>query len=564
MDNGNLIRYGGSFSSNALYIEMRDWDNNVLWKWYPPDEYKYIHSDLIIMPGNESFILTQETRMSHAEWGDLGGNTSGLSNDYTALEALIEVVPVGSDDANVIWQWRMLDHLIQDYDDTKPNFGVVADHPGRWDINNPNSINLPKDHVHINGIDYNPERDQIVYSCLSCSEIMIIDHSTTTAEAATESGGNSGKGGQILYRYGNPQNYDHGTAADRKLYGQHNADWINPGLLHEGKISVFDNGNTRPSGNWSRIVVLDPPIDADGNYLKDSNGAYLPKDFDFTWDGTVNGDTFFSRYMSGWNMQPNGNMTVCEATSGLFFEVNQEGEVVWIYQNPNQGNIVNQGGNANNADAYRAEKYAPDYGAFVGRELIPMGIMENTNPVSDTCQIYSNIPLPMANFEFELGMDGLPIEISFTDLSTDVTTEWLWDFGDGFTSNENYEQNPVHTFLNAQVYEVCLTATNEAGSNTFCQMIDLTILNIEEENKFNVQLQQSGEWLHISATTHFDRIELVDLNGKVVYNTTLEANQNQLIDIHYVNKGLYIAKLIFVNPKDYRNEEVHTVRFLKR
>jgi len=45
----------------------------------------------------------------------------------------------------------------------------------------------------------------------------VIDHSTTTAQAAGHSGGTYGKGGDLLYRWGNPNAYQHGTAADESF-----------------------------------------------------------------------------------------------------------------------------------------------------------------------------------------------------------------------------------------------------------------------------------------------------------------------------------------------------------
>ena len=60
------------------------------------------------------------------------------------------------------------------------------------------------DWLHTNAIAYNPQRDEIALSVLGNNEIWIIDHSTTTEEARGSTGGNSGKGGDILYRWGNP------------------------------------------------------------------------------------------------------------------------------------------------------------------------------------------------------------------------------------------------------------------------------------------------------------------------------------------------------------------------
>ena len=53
--------------------------------------------------------------------------------------------------------------------------------------------------------------------------------------------------------------------------------------------------------------------------------------------------------------------------------------------------------------------------------------------------------------------------VSFTDLSTDNTTSWLWDFGDGNSSNQ---QNPTHTYSTSGYYDVELISSNNFGSDT--------------------------------------------------------------------------------------------------
>ena len=95
--------------------------------------------------------------------------------------------------------------------------------------------------MHTNSVAYNEEFDQIILSNRGTSEIWIIDHSTTTEVAATHEGGNSEKGGDLLYRWGNPIAYRAGTENDQMLFGQHDAHWIASGLQGEGNILIFNN-----------------------------------------------------------------------------------------------------------------------------------------------------------------------------------------------------------------------------------------------------------------------------------------------------------------------------------
>jgi len=86
------------------------------------------------------------------------------------------------------------------------------------------------------------------------NEIYVIDHSTTPYESIGNSGGRYGKGGDYLFRWGNPANYGRGSQEDQKLFRQHDVQWIKPGLNGAGNILIFNNGagKLRPYGNTTR------------------------------------------------------------------------------------------------------------------------------------------------------------------------------------------------------------------------------------------------------------------------------------------------------------------------
>lgn len=192
------------------------------------------------------------------------------------------------------------------------------------------------DWMHINSVAYNAELDQIMLSVHEFSEVWIIDHSTTTEEAATHVGGRGGKGGDLLYRWGNPIVYRSGTDVDQQLFAQHCAHWIDDGAPGAGNMLVFNNGSGRPGENYSSVDEVVLPRSASGSYEKRKYLPFGPPEAQWTYCAP-NKSSFFSMLISGAQRLPNGNTFICSGTQGLLFEVTPEGEVVWLYKHPGAG-----------------------------------------------------------------------------------------------------------------------------------------------------------------------------------------------------------------------------------
>jgi hypothetical protein len=239
------------------------------------------------------------------------------------MDYLIEVEPTGPTSGEIVWEWHVWDHLIQDYNASKDNYGVVKDHPELLDINHEGGYG---DITHINSVDYNETYDQLLISSRQASEIWIIDHSTAPEEAE---GYRSG----ILYRWGNPQNYDRGDEDDRMLFCQHDARWVEQGCPGEGHITIFNNGYERPGGNYSSVEEIIPPMDENGNYILEPGSAYGPEETVWTYTAK-NPKDFYSGFMSGAQRLPNGNTFICSGDPGRLYEVTPEKETIWNYLNP--------------------------------------------------------------------------------------------------------------------------------------------------------------------------------------------------------------------------------------
>ena len=372
LENGNLLTFPRqSFDEPGRHVTEVDRNGNILWEC----TQGILHHDVLKMPNGNLLLLLRQHKTAE-EAIAAGANPDFIDTDGLMAPHIVEVEPTGPANCEIVWEWSAWDHLIQDFDSSKANHGVVAEHPELIDLNFRLSEVLgrfPSDWIHSNGIDYNPELDQILLSPRHFSEVWIIDHSTTTAEAAGHSGGKGGKGGDLLYRWGNPRAWRAGTPDDQQLFWPHNPQWIAPGLPGAGNILIFNNGAEFADfrRGYSSVDEIAPPVDG-ANYRLNPDSAYAPAEPVWVYTAAPPSD-FFSAHLSGAQRLPNGNTLICDGAHGTLFEVTPAGKTVWKYINLlTSKSPLRQGESVMQANqVYRAYRYAPDYPGLQGLDLTP-------------------------------------------------------------------------------------------------------------------------------------------------------------------------------------------------
>ncbi len=407
LDNGNLLRgarepkievfKGGGQGGR---IQEFSWDGKLLWDWQYATTNYLLHHDIEPLPNGNILAIAWEAK-SVKEVNRVGRRPDLTPQAGLWPDKIIEIEPRRPNDARIVWEWHMWDHLIQNHDAEKANHGDPARHPELIDINGegePPKVDpaelarlkalgyvpagtkqsdIGSDLLHINAVAYNAELDQIVLSTPKFNEIWIIDHSTTTAEAAGHSGGRWKKGGDLLYRWGNPRVYARGTKEDQTLFGQHDVRWIERGLPGAGDLMVFNNNAKGPAGAYSAVLELVPPTNRDGSYVVPEKGPFGPAEPVWKYEAPDK-KSFHSGFIAGARRLPGGHTLICAGADGRIFEVKAEGEIVWEYWDPYSGKVrAADGGQPqpvgkNTYAVFRAAKIPPQHPSLAGRTLRPI------------------------------------------------------------------------------------------------------------------------------------------------------------------------------------------------
>ena len=299
-------------------VQHFDADGNIIWDFTLSDANNQPHHDICVMP-NGNVLLVAWERKTQAE-----GQAAGRQNLNSEIwpTQILEVQPTGPTSGAIVWEWHLWDHMIQDISPAYPNYGVISEHPEKIDINKGNvgQGQSEGDWIHVNALDYHPELDQIVFSSNRLDEIYIIDHGLTTEEAA-------GPAGDILYRWGNPSNYE--RSGPHVLWNVHGVNWIDEGTPGKDNLLLFNNGN---DDNSSDVIELIPPLQPDGTYEITETEPWgpVPGDYVFFYES----NDFHGTHLCGVYKLPNGNYLATNGPGREIREIEPDGSIAWQHFTP--------------------------------------------------------------------------------------------------------------------------------------------------------------------------------------------------------------------------------------
>lgn len=404
------------------WIHELDWEGNITWTYELADAQRTQHHDFARMPNGNLLVIAWEYH-SPEEAAAAGRDPRFIHAEGLWSDVVLEIEPIRPVGGKVVWTWRSWDHLVQDLDPKAANYGTLADHPGRIDVNAdhrykpveetpearerrlkleeqmravgyaggddpvdrhapdapkgdgkkdeakkdaPKGPKIEADWLHTNSIDYWPEQYLIVLSVPHLCEIWVIDHSASTKDAAGSTGGSHGHGGDLLYRWGNPRNYGRGGAADQRLGYQHDARWL-PAPGNGARLMLFNNNTGEPGKQHSRVEALVLPFDAKTGFQREPDAAFGPKDLAWSY---ADATQFHSPFISGAQRLPGGNTLVCEGADGRVFEVRTDGRIVWDFWSPLGGEVEPspQGGKAPPKALFRAQRIPRDHPGLPKKE----------------------------------------------------------------------------------------------------------------------------------------------------------------------------------------------------
>lgn len=481
---GNSLNGGGMTGE----VQKSTWDGTVVWDFVYSTTTYSLHHDVCPMPNGNILMTCYEVKTA------ADATAAGSSSAITIwAEKLIEVKPTGPTTGDIVWEWHIWDHLSQSYNSAKNNYVTsISQHPELFNIN----YITAKDWIHMNGIDYNKELDQITFSSRTMNEIYVIDHSTTTAEAATHSGGNSGKGGDLLYRWGNPAAY--GLTGTTNFNVVHDAHWIsknNP--KYPNFLCGFNNGGG--TGSKSAIDIINPPYNG-FNYTVVPGQVALPSAYTYRYNCSA------ASQSNGSSQQlPNGNILICISTAGSIFEIDSLGTIVW--------SMTSSGAPAS---ALRYEK----------------------------CDVRG--PIATASASSTTVNQGSPIILSATAISpseTSPTYKYEWSTGDT-------TQNPTVYPSSTTTYIVKITNTAVGCSDTASVKINVVAGITENNEDENLQIypNPTNGILNINGIFNpNNNVEIAVINnlGKIV----LQKKNTKTIDMSDFSNGIYCISIKINNSK---------------
>lgn len=332
--NGNLYRAGKLLNSNFNFgggtgiIEKFDHAGSLMWTFELTNDSLQMHHDFELLP-NGNILVSAWQFISNNTVVALGRNPANIGPGGFYSDVIFEIDP--NNQFEIVWEWRAIDHIVQNYDNTLNNFGSLRENPHLIDINlNTTLVQQSIDWLHVNSIDYNRDLDQILISANGINEVFILDYSL-----------NETNKGNILFRWGAMQNYN--AAGAQQLFKQHDATWVYNESSFSYHLLIFNNGLIADDGQrFSTVDELILPFDSNGYMIIDEN-----VDINKLYHNRYNGDggnNLYSKRMGSARRNRKNNTIICESDNGRIIEADNDGDILWEYISPvSENQIAAQG-----------------------------------------------------------------------------------------------------------------------------------------------------------------------------------------------------------------------------
>ncbi len=326
---------------DALDVVEVDWEGRIVWKF---EKYERVKD-----PRQKPRWMARQHHDYQREGNPVGYYVPGMEPKVGGGRALLlchknltdtrisghplvdDTIIEVDEKGKITWEWICSQHF-EEMGFSEEAKNAIARNPdlvlsglaGDWMHINSMSTLGPNRWYDAGDARFHP--DNIIWDSRQSNIIAIIDRQT----------------GKIVWQLGP---YFTATPALRKMgqiIGQHHAHVIPRGLPGEGNILVFDNGGHAgygapnpgaPTGlsnalrDHSRVLEFDPlTLEIAWQYPPPARGA-----------PGFGSSSFYSSFVSSAQRLPNGNTLVTEGSSGRFFEVTPQHEIVWEYLSPYTG-----------------------------------------------------------------------------------------------------------------------------------------------------------------------------------------------------------------------------------
>lgn len=143
---------------------------------------------------------------------------------------------------------------------------------------------------------------------------------------------------------------------------------------------------------------------------------------------------------------------------------------------------------------------------------------------------------PVADFSYTAQTNQLVFENE-----SQAATDYLWDFGDGFTSTE---ENPTHAYAATGSYTVTLIAKKCGQTDTVEQVVVINVLGTTsiEAASISIYPNPAGDQLHIRSSG-ITEVQLLDLTGKIVLTENVVKSDTHTLLLNQVPKGYYMLQI---------------------